>query len=296
MVRWTQDEWRVVAAEYNRQRGDALTRINKAQAIVFPPGSLRRRAIYQKQQFWELLQKAQREIKAMEEVKWEVPPSAMPAAEDHSSSLARLATHVNLPGEEPASPAPEPDTLDALVKRTVTALTKEVSAVVALAVIEEVKRVIATEVPKAIHQSAALWFSDNKSAPVGASPIVPQEIHLTVSEALPEGVKHLTLPPKERKPRITVLGLIGQQEQDVLHAWGQSIDFSFVRAGPNMGPMALDKSRTADVVINMTRFTHHTVEQFTKQIDAPLVRLNGSVSSLKKWISDWVNGKIAIAG
>jgi hypothetical protein len=289
MVRWTNDEWEDVAAEYARQKGDPISRINKAQNIVFPPGSLRRRSIYQKQQFWEPLRRATQAIAIKAE---EARQRAIIASTPAAAPTPVIATVAHKTVE-----VPEADSLDALVKRVVVAITKEVTGAVALAVIEEVKKAIAQEVPKAIQTSAAQWFADyNHSLEGEAQEPAPQEIHLTVAAAPPEGTTHLTLPAKDRKPRLTVMGLIGQQEQDVLHAWGQTIDFQFVKAGPQMGTLALEKSRTADVVINMTRFTSHTAEQYVKEITTPLVRINGSVSALKKWISDWVNGKMAIAG
>jgi hypothetical protein len=57
----------------------------------------------------------------------------------------------------------------------------------------------------------------------------------------------------------------------------------------------LSRGAQADVVIQMSDFTGHDVDAASKHLDVPFVRVTGSVSALKRWLSHWLNGEVALA-
>ncbi|MGF6607038.1 hypothetical protein OKW45_001938 [Paraburkholderia sp. WSM4175] len=100
-------------------------------------------------------------------------------------------------------------------------------------------------------------------------------------------------PPRTRLPRVCVVGLINQQEQDVSAAFSGVIDFIFVKAqrtgGTGHGGAGmLTKGSGADVVLAMTDFIAHDVEAASKHLRVPFERVKGSVSALKRWLTEWL--------
>lgn len=103
----------------------------------------------------------------------------------------------------------------------------------------------------------------------------------------------LAPPPRTRLPRVTVVGLIPQQERDVQAAFAGVIEFIFVKAqrtggGGHGGAGMLTKSASSDVVVAMTDFIGHDVEASAKHLHIPYQRVTGSVSALKRWLTDWL--------
>lgn len=109
----------------------------------------------------------------------------------------------------------------------------------------------------------------------------------------------LIVPPNNRMPLVGVVGLLNQQSEDVRRAFLGTIDFVFVKSqqegGNNGGGHAmLEKCSRCDVVIAMTDFMGHDVDRASKQLNVPFKRLTGSVSSLKRYLSSWINGEVAL--
>jgi hypothetical protein len=115
----------------------------------------------------------------------------------------------------------------------------------------------------------------------------------------PGGLSYLHKPKavaRDVKPRVVVVGLLNQQAEDVEDDFKNQIDFTFVKSqqagsGREGGHGMLNRSKKADVVIAMTKFIGHDVEKAAKSLDAPYVRVNGSVSGLKKWLTQYLNGE-----
>jgi hypothetical protein len=100
-------------------------------------------------------------------------------------------------------------------------------------------------------------------------------------------------PPRTRLPRVCVVGLINQQENDVSAAFAGVIEFVFVKtqkqgSSGQGGPGMLNKSASCDVVLAMTGFISHDVETAAKHLHVPFERVNGSVSALKRWLREWL--------
>ncbi|AXF04767.1 hypothetical protein CUJ88_41080 [Paraburkholderia hospita] len=119
--------------------------------------------------------------------------------------------------------------------------------------------------------------------------------------ALPEGATRVHTPPRERKPRVAIVGLLNQQAEDVKRAFADAVEFTFIKSqqqggsGGHGGAGMLARGSQADVVISMVDFTGHDVDAASKHLAVPFVRVNGSVSALKRWLSQWLNGEVALA-
>ena len=106
--------------------------------------------------------------------------------------------------------------------------------------------------------------------------------------------------PRDHRPRVCVVGLLNQQEQDVKHAFGDALEFVFVKSqgtggsGAHGGHGMLERGARCDVVISMVNFNGHDVDKAAKKLNVPFVRVNGSVSALKKWLTSWINGEVAL--
>lgn len=104
----------------------------------------------------------------------------------------------------------------------------------------------------------------------------------------PDAPVEITRPA--RQPRILVCGLINQQIEDVKRTFGASVAFSFAKSqGEGGGASVREQAHNKDVVICMTDFCGHNVENEVKRSGAVPVRLTGSVSSLKRWLTSYLS-------
>lgn len=119
------------------------------------------------------------------------------------------------------------------------------------------------------------------------------------TETTPTEADHYVIPPASRLPRVTVVGLMRQQAEDVKRAYLGAIDFTFIESsktgGKQGGGAGLSAhATTTDVAIAMVDFAGHDVDEAAKRLKLPFVRINGNVSALKRWLSSWLNGEIAL--
>jgi hypothetical protein len=103
-------------------------------------------------------------------------------------------------------------------------------------------------------------------------------------------------PEHPRKPRVLVAGLINQQIEDIKHSHGDRCDFSFVKSQQEAsGAPMRDKCRHVDIVFAMVDFIGHNIEHEAKRAGANMVRVNGSVSSLKRHLNEYLSGEAVSA-
>jgi hypothetical protein len=109
------------------------------------------------------------------------------------------------------------------------------------------------------------------------------------------GIAHparIAPPRRTRLPRVCVVGLLNQQEHDVSAVFAGMVEFVFVKAqrtgGGHGGAGTLTKSASSDLVLARTDFIGHDVESSAKHLHAPYERVKGSVSALKRWLTDWL--------
>lgn len=119
------------------------------------------------------------------------------------------------------------------------------------------------------------------------------------TETTPDATNHYVVPPASRLPRVTVVGLMRQQADDVKKAYLGAIDFTFIESSKTGGKQGggaglAAHASTTDVAIAMVDFAGHDVDEAAKRLKLPFVRINGNVSALKRWLSSWLNGEIAL--
>lgn len=112
------------------------------------------------------------------------------------------------------------------------------------------------------------------------------------SHSLPEGVR-LHAAPRDRKPRVLIVGLIRQQEDDLRHALGDILRLEFSKADAHSE--LEDKARNADLVVLMTKFISHKHQDTVKRVNEHFVFRNGGVSELKRYLTQWINGEVMTA-
>jgi hypothetical protein len=113
--------------------------------------------------------------------------------------------------------------------------------------------------------------------------------------ALPEGVTRLHQAPRDRKPRVLVVGLMKQQEHDVRDAMDAMLKMDFIMSEGSDSASLEGKARNADLVVLMTKFISHKHQEAVKRVSEHVVYRNGGVSELKRWLTQWINGEVLTA-
>lgn len=106
----------------------------------------------------------------------------------------------------------------------------------------------------------------------------------------------LAVPPKDRLPRICVVGLYRQQEEDVAKAFLGTAEFVFVKStkeGGNGhgGAGMVTKAATCDIVVSMVDHAGVDVETHAKHLKIPFKRVPGGASACKRFITAWLTGE-----
>ncbi|WP_439891570.1 hypothetical protein ACS7SF_02720 [Ralstonia sp. 25C] len=152
---------------------------------------------------------------------------------------------------------------------------------------------IVADIEKAVDKAISARIANMPG--VMASPVLRASLGIQGVQA--ENVRTV---PRDHRPRVCVVGLLNQQEQDVKHAFGDALEFVFVKSqgtggsGAHGGHGMLERGARCDLVISMVNFNGHDVDKAAKKLNVPFVRVNGSVSALKKWLTSWMNGEVAL--
>lgn len=107
---------------------------------------------------------------------------------------------------------------------------------------------------------------------------------------LPEGATRMHAAPRDRKPRVLIVGLVRQQEDDVRRALGELFRFNYVRV--EHADNLEEKARGADLVVLMTKFISHKHQDIVRRVNEHIVYRNGGVTELKRWLTQWINGEV----
>ena len=118
-------------------------------------------------------------------------------------------------------------------------------------------------------------------------------VAINVPAVLPEGVTRLHSAPRHRKPRVLIVGLLNQQEQDMTRAMGELLSLDYAKSEHHKG--LEDKARNADLVVLMTKFISHSHMETVQRVNEHIVCRNGGVSELKRWLTQWINGEVITA-
>lgn len=117
--------------------------------------------------------------------------------------------------------------------------------------------------------------------------------HMAMPAGLPEGVARLHPAPRNRKPRVLIVGLLNQQAQDMERALGELLSLDFVKV--EHANTLEDKARNADLVVLMTKFISHQHQDIVRGVNEHIVYRNGGVSELKRYLTQWINGEVITA-
>lgn len=105
----------------------------------------------------------------------------------------------------------------------------------------------------------------------------------------------LVAPPKDRLPKLCIVGLLNQQAEDVQKAFLGTVEFVFVKSqqeggGGHGGAGMLTKSATCDLVLAMVDHMGKDVDASAKHLKVPYHRVNGSATACKRFITSWLAG------
>lgn len=118
-------------------------------------------------------------------------------------------------------------------------------------------------------------------------------VALNAPPILPEGVTRLHAAPRNRKPRVLIVGLLNQQEHDMTKAMGEFLSLDYAKSEHHK--TLEDKARNADLVVLMTKFISHHHSETVHRVNEHVVFRNGGVSELKRWLTQWINGEVITA-
>lgn len=208
--------------------------------------------------------------------------------------------------QEEFAPEPAPASqlevkLNDLVQQLCAGLAKAISWEVATTVTNITKNmvipVIAGEVRAALAAMTQPVSTEGLEAAVSRALEQHEPLVVRATDPLPEDVESVAIAPRDRLPRVAIIGLMHQQEEDVERQFKDCIEFTFIRTSNTVAANDFQlKLARKDVVILMTKFCSHWHDEQIKRSGVPVMRITGGVSMLKGWLQKWFNGEIGLAG
>ncbi|MBF4041921.1 hypothetical protein ISI04_08875 [Burkholderia pseudomallei] len=270
LVRWTSDEKRKVARESKRLRSTNLgmTRLDAIRRAIeseLPPD--RRRDIKRFELVdwieaeWQMLEDIERADQAEREAREQTAELERQAEESRRATEAARA-------EAEAAKAIDPASLP--FATLIEAIGVKIAGMLLRSIGEQLQESIMQRITEAL---------GNVTLP---SPGV-----------LPEGATRMHAAPRDRKPRVLVVGLVRQQEDDVSRALGELFRFDYARV--EHADNLEEKARGADLVVLMTKFISHKHQDIVRRVNEHIVYRNGGVTELKRWLTQWINGEVVTA-
>lgn len=110
-----------------------------------------------------------------------------------------------------------------------------------------------------------------------------------------EGIEKVQAAPRDHKPRVLVVGLFRQQETELKRTHGTLLDLSFIALHDQRAPGLEDKAKGVDLVICCTRILSHKAADKMKAANPNVHWEHGSLSSVRRFLTAWVNGEVALA-
>lgn len=212
------------------------------------------------------------------------------------------------PGEQviltplpPATPLPvvAGQSLDQVIQDAMKAMGEAVARHIGWQIAQTVEKVVASMVVPIIEKKLAAMQPVGKDDLTAALDQVMEEhkqIIVQATEPVPEEAI-IKMAPRDRKPRVAVIGLMRQQEEDVMREFGDVIDFTFIPNAVTFKNIDLkQRLQNNDVIIVMIRFCSHWHDDHAKSTGVPVMRITGAVSMLKQWLQKWFNGEVGLAG
>lgn len=202
------------------------------------------------------------------------------------------------------APEPAPTQLEIklndLMQQLCTGLAKAISWEVANTVTNITKNMVIPVIAGEVKQALAAMTQPVSTEGLEAAVTRALEQHdpiVVTTTPLPEGADKVSIAPRDRMPRVLIVGLLGQQEEDVSRAFKGDIDLTFIKTSSNMSTNDFHlKLVNKDLIVLMTRFSSHWHDEQIKRAGVPVMRITGGLSMLKAWLQKWFNGEVGIAG
>lgn len=177
-------------------------------------------------------------------------------------------------------------------------ITKEVAGAIGLQVMDSVRRNVdaalygmfdrlVERVTEAVLKEVGQVVRNNMPAPVEQ----PAQNITFQTAPVDSNVTGLTIAPRDRKPKVVVIGLMSQQQQEIRKEFSEVAQLSFLQS------QTLDVQQLSgkDMAFIMVKFSKHTAEDACRTQHVPFYRVTGGVSHLRGEMRKWVNGEVAIA-
>lgn len=150
--------------------------------------------------------------------------------------------------------------------------------------VENVSIAVLKEVGEVVRKSAI----PPRQEPAPAQPV--QNITVSTSAPLDPNLTSLAIAPRNRKPRVAIIGLMSQQQQEIRKEFGEVCELTFLQSQT----LHVNQLNEKDMAFIMVKFSKHSAEESCRTRSLPFYRVTGGVSHLRQEIRKWINGEIAI--
>lgn len=95
------------------------------------------------------------------------------------------------------------------------------------------------------------------------------------------------IPPTPPKPRITIVGLLANQQQMILSEYNEVFDLKMFHTDDAQGSSFRAAAENSAAVFTMVSFINHTVENVIKSMKGKVIRVTGGMTSLRDKLNDY---------
>lgn len=95
------------------------------------------------------------------------------------------------------------------------------------------------------------------------------------------------IPPAPPKPRITIVGLLANQQQMILSEYNEVFDLKMFHTDDAQGSSFRAAAENSAAVFTMVSFINHTVENVIKSMKGKVIRVTGGMTSLRDKLNDY---------
>jgi hypothetical protein len=154
--------------------------------------------------------------------------------------------------------------------------------------IEELLGMVARKLVKAI---ARPLIEGIREEIVGAMAEVEEEPRRAAGGAINGQVS----PPRRERPKLYIVGLDRQQEAELKKVYASRLDIAFGSVGDETGSGISGKAGNADACIAMVDHLSHKTSEAVHKAAKRYVPLTGALSTVKRWIEQWLTGEGKLA-
>lgn len=313
VVSWTPHEKQKLADEYNRLRMHA----NGSQeyclqtAMIILPEHRRKNVANCSSKILRNIgipaenpraaAKIARSVKASTAPKRPMKPNAVMVDTKAATSNAALEAAYRRGADDGRGSAKIPGAIGIATEQFIGEIAKEVAGIIGLQVMASVRgnvdaalhgmfNRLVKSVSEAVLKEVGEAVRTSLPAPVAAPEPPVQNITFQTSAAIDPATTSLAVAPRDRKPKVVIIGLMSQQQQEIRKEFSEVCDLTFLQS-QTLNTSQLDGR---DMAFIMIKFSKHSAEDDCRRRGIPFYRVTGGVSHLRGEIRKWVNGEIAI--